>query len=221
VATLDNWLTGWLTGWLIGWLADWLTDWLAGWLIDWLTGWLIVCLDDWLTDCGTRYVRAAVTPQWGGKIWSMYDKKAQKDMVFNNPAHQPDNIGYRKAWTSGGSEWNWGPGYIGHSVFTESPTWTAIINTSKGDVVRVWEYDRLNRTTWQVDMLLDGPTLWYVRSRLFCSSPPFAVLLLSATTKKLFLFSSGTVQQLNLALAVPPHTHVHTHLLDHHQEYKL
>ena len=46
-----------------------------------------------------EYLRAAVTPQWGGKIWSMYDKKAQKDVFFNNPAHQPDNIGYRKVRT--------------------------------------------------------------------------------------------------------------------------
>lgn len=35
-----------------------------------------------------EYLRAAVTPQWGGKIWSLYDKKNDKQMVFNNPAHQ-------------------------------------------------------------------------------------------------------------------------------------
>lgn len=31
------------------------------------------------------YIRAAITPQWGGKIWSMFDKTLQKQMVFNNP----------------------------------------------------------------------------------------------------------------------------------------
>lgn len=59
-----------------------------------------------------EYIRAAITPQWGGKIWSAYDKKSKRNIFFNNPAHQPDNIGYRKAWTSGGCEWNWGPGYV-------------------------------------------------------------------------------------------------------------
>ena len=35
-----------------------------------------------------EHIRAAITPQWGGKIWSMFDKKHKRQMVFNNPAHQ-------------------------------------------------------------------------------------------------------------------------------------
>jgi hypothetical protein len=31
---------------------------------------------------------------------------------------------------------------------------TAKIATDKGDIVRVWEFDRLNFTTWQVDIFL-------------------------------------------------------------------
>eukprot|EP01045_Picozoa_sp_COSAG04_P009174 COSAG04_NODE_525_length_13096_cov_16.943602_5_plen_358_part_00 len=127
------------------------------------------------------YIRAAITPQWGGKIWSMFDKKHKRQMVFNNPAHQPYTIGYLHAWTSGGAEWNWSPGYVGHSVFSESDTWAAKLETERGPVVRVWEYDRLNHTcvlpppsltlfltmvhgcgcrTWQVDMMLAGGVLW-------------------------------------------------------------
>merc|ERR1719174_1057871 len=106
------------------------------------------------------FLRAAITPQWGGKVWSLYHKKYKRQLFFNNPAHQPNNIGYRKAWTSGGCEWNWAPGKIGHSVFTESPVYTATLNTSKGPVVCVWEYDRLNHTVWQVDVLVLGETMW-------------------------------------------------------------
>ena len=106
-----------------------------------------------------EYLRAAITPQWGGKIWSLFDKKNQRHMFFNNPAHQPANIGIRKAWTSGGCEWNWSPGPVGHSVFTESPVWTAVLDTEYGPLVRVWEYDRQNSTIWQVDMLLYRDTL--------------------------------------------------------------
>eukprot|EP00040_Diaphanoeca_grandis_P023668 m.129101 g.129101 ORF g.129101 m.129101 type:complete len:792 (+) comp29375_c0_seq12:86-2461(+) len=107
-----------------------------------------------------EYLRAAITPQYGGKIWSLYHKKEKRQLLYNNPAHQPDNIGYRKAWTSGGCEWNWAPGYIGHSVFTESPTFAAKIPTERGDIVRVWEFDRLNFTVWQVDMFLEKDILW-------------------------------------------------------------
>ena len=107
----------------------------------------------------------------------------------------------RKAWTSGGVEFNWSPGYIGHSTFTLSNVYAAQLNTSRGPVIRVWEsvtpsaclstttlpqsrhvmltsltlvahlithspqsrtcrYDRIQSTTWQVDILLDGPTLF-------------------------------------------------------------
>ena len=85
-------------------------------------------------------IRAAITPQWGGKIWSMKDKKLGREMVFNNPAHQPYTIGYLKAWSSGGAEWNWSPGFVGHSVFSESDVWAAKLETKRGPVIRVWEY---------------------------------------------------------------------------------
>eukprot|EP00755_Sulcionema_specki_P008004 Sspe_Gene.39751::Locus_19163_Transcript_1_1_Confidence_1.000_Length_2428::g.39751::m.39751 len=108
----------------------------------------------------TETLRVAITPQWGGKIWSVYHKGHRRQLVFNNPAHQPDNIGYRKAWVSGGIEFNWAPGYIGHSVFTEAPVWSAVLDTKYGEVVRVWEYDRINHTVWQVDILAKDDVLW-------------------------------------------------------------
>ena len=54
----------------------------------------------------------------------------------------------RKAWTSGGIEWNWSPGFIGHSTFTLSPVHAAVLETAKGPVVRVYEFDRIKNTTW-------------------------------------------------------------------------
>jgi hypothetical protein len=105
-------------------------------------------------------MRLSITPQFGGKIWSMHDKVAGRDFFFNNPAHQPANIGARGAWTAGGLEFNWSPGYLGHSAFTEERVWAAKLTTERGDVVRVYEYDRYNGTVFQVDMLLDGDELW-------------------------------------------------------------
>ena len=108
----------------------------------------------------TKSLRAAITPQWGGKVWSLFHKTLGRQLFFNNPAHQPANIGYRKAWSSGGAEWNWSPGKIGHSVFSEAPVWTAVLPSRLGPVVRVWEYDRLNSSVWQVDVLLAGDALF-------------------------------------------------------------
>lgn len=90
----------------------------------------------------------------------MYDKLRGRDWTFSNPAHQPANIAVLKAWTAGGIEWNWSPGIIGHSVFSESPAWVGVLNTPRGPVVRAWEYDRLNASVWQVDIFLSDGALF-------------------------------------------------------------
>ena len=51
---------------------------------------------------------------------------------------------------------NWSPGFIGHSTFTLSPVHAAVLETAKGPVVRVYEFDRIKNTTWQVDIMVDG-----------------------------------------------------------------
>ena len=106
------------------------------------------------------HLRLAITPQWNGRIWSVLDKARGRDWTFANPAHQPANIAVLKAWTSGGIEYNWSPGIIGHSVFSESPSFVGVLNTTRGPVVRVWEYDRLNASVFQVDILLQGGALF-------------------------------------------------------------
>lgn len=108
----------------------------------------------------TDALKAYISPTIAGKIWSMYDKVNKREVFFNNKAHQPANIGALKAWAAGGCEWNWSPGIIGHSAFSESPTYVAKIPTSKGDVLRVYEFDRYNYTVWQVDMFIDNNELW-------------------------------------------------------------
>jgi hypothetical protein len=49
-------------------------------------------------DFETDEIRVTITPQYAGKIWSIYDKVRQRDVLFNNRAHQPANIGALKSW---------------------------------------------------------------------------------------------------------------------------
>ena len=105
-------------------------------------------------------LKANISPSIAGKVWNIFDKENNREMLFNNKAHQPANIGALKAWAAGGLEWNWSPGIIGHSAFSESKVWVAKLDTEKGPAVRVYEYDRYNSTTWQVDMLLDDNEFW-------------------------------------------------------------
>ena len=108
----------------------------------------------------TESMEALVTPQFGGKVWSMRDKAAGREFFFKSQAHQPANIGARGAWVAGGLEFNWAPGYLGHSAFTEERVWAAKLSTERGEMVRVYEFDRYRSTVFQVDILLDGEELW-------------------------------------------------------------
>jgi hypothetical protein len=105
-------------------------------------------------------LRLTIMPQWNARIWSVYDKTLKRNWVFDNPAHQPANVAVLKAWTSGGIEFNWSPGKIGHSAFSESPSWVGVVRTPRGPVVRAWEYDRRNASVWSVDIFLEGGALF-------------------------------------------------------------
>jgi hypothetical protein len=60
-------------------------------------------------------------------------------------AKQPANIGALKAWSAGGAEWNWSPGIIGHSAFSEANTYLAkvisISMTFTVTVVQIWNLE--------------------------------------------------------------------------------
>lgn len=103
-------------------------------------------------------LKVTITPQYDGKVWAIYDKVRGKDILYNNKAHQPANIAALKAWSAGGSEWNWSPGIIGHSVFSETQVFMAQVDTERGPILRVYEYDRYNSTVWQVDMMIHNGT---------------------------------------------------------------
>jgi len=106
------------------------------------------------------YLQVRITPAFAGKVWGITDKVNKREMLFDNPAHQPANIADLRAWASGGCEWNYSPGIIGHSAFTETPSWVGVIETPRGPIVRVYDFDRYNHTTWSVDMFIANGIFW-------------------------------------------------------------
>lgn len=113
-----------------------------------------------------EYLKATFMPCFGGKLWSLYDKKANKELLFENSVVRPGNLSTRKAWLSGGIEWN--GGFKGHGPYTCAPIHTATLKMDDGTpVLRFYYLERIRRAVIQMDFFLpEHSTLLYARMRL-------------------------------------------------------
>jgi hypothetical protein len=67
-----------------------------------------------------RHLRATVLLELGGRLWSLVDKAAGRELLYNSDRIQLGNLGLRNAWFPGGVEWNLGT--TGHTALT---CWTS------------------------------------------------------------------------------------------------
>jgi tetratricopeptide (TPR) repeat protein len=99
------------------------------------------------------FLKAEFIPSLGGRLWSLFDKKNQRDIVYKNPVLQPANLAIRDAWFAGGIEWN--IGRLGHSVHTCAPVFAGTYRAPNGvEVFRIWEFERQTRLFWRIDFYL-------------------------------------------------------------------
>ncbi len=110
-------------------------------------------------------LRATFLLELGGRLWSLYHKPAGRELLSVNPVFQPANLAIRNAWFSGGVEWN--IGIIGHSPFTCEPLFAGRVEGPDGPVLRMWEWERVRQTPFQIDITLpDGSPVLLVRVRI-------------------------------------------------------
>ena len=106
-------------------------------------------------------LKATFLLQFGGRLWSLYHKPSERELLFINPVFQPANLALRNAWFSGGVEWNIGT--IGHTPFTCAPLFVARVEGPDGTpVLRMYEWERIRQVTYQIDAWLpdDSPVLF-------------------------------------------------------------
>lgn len=110
-------------------------------------------------------IKATFVPEVGGKLWSLYQKSAGRELLQRNPVFQPANLALRDAWTSGGVEWN--AGQLGHHYLTCSPLFAAEVAGDGYPVLRMYEWDRVKGFVYQLDFHLPpGSPMLYVRVRI-------------------------------------------------------
>lgn len=101
-----------------------------------------------------EYLYAEFLPILGGRLWKLYDKKKQRDILYTNDVIRFRNLSIRNAWFSGGVEWNCG--IIGHSPFTCSQMYCAFVQGKNGeDVLRFYEFERVRDIYYQIDFWLE------------------------------------------------------------------
>lgn len=113
-----------------------------------------------------EYLRAEFIPSLGGKLWSLYDKMEQRDLLFNNPVVRYCNLATRNAWTSGGVEFNIGE--FGHHAYTCDPLFAARTQLDDGTpVLRMYEFSRIRSVVYQMDFWLpDESKVLFARMRI-------------------------------------------------------
>lgn len=103
-------------------------------------------------------MRAVFLPEVGGRLWSLYDKRAGRELLYKNDVFQPANLALRNAWFSGGVEWN--VGIKGHNPLTADPLFAARAkNTAGDDVLLMYEYERIRGVVFAVEATLAGDAL--------------------------------------------------------------
>ena len=112
-----------------------------------------------------EYLKAVFLPELGGRLWSLFDKEHQRDLILANTAFLPCNLAIRNAWFAGGVEFNCGR--RGHDEQTVSPRFASVIQTEFGPVLRIYEYQRDRGTPFQYDCFLpEGSKYLFLRGRI-------------------------------------------------------
>ena len=112
-----------------------------------------------------QHLKASFLLERGARLWSLVHKASGRELLHCNPVFQPANLAIRNAWFAGGVEWNCG--VIGHSVYTCTPYWAARVESDRGPVLRLYEFDRLRALPYQVDCYLpEDSQFLYVRVRV-------------------------------------------------------
>lgn len=113
-----------------------------------------------------KWMKAIFLRDYGGRLWSLYDKSAGRELLYRNDCLQIANLALLNAWFSGGVEWNLG--MIGHSPFTCSAMHYAMVTMEDGSpALRIFQYERIREVVYQIDFFLDNDApLLYARVRI-------------------------------------------------------
>lgn len=107
-------------------------------------------------------LKAVFLPDYGGRLWQLFDKKNNRDILYTNSVIQPCNFAILNAWFSGGVEFN--IGIKGHTPLTCSPMFCEKIDE---ETIKFFEFERIRKVSYSITAYLpkNSETL-YIRPRI-------------------------------------------------------
>ena len=87
---------------------------------------------------------------YGARLWSLFDKESNKELLHRNEVFHPSNLAVRNAWFAGGVEWN--IGFLGHSPFTFDNVFVEELydDELKCPVLKFFEWERKRKAAYFV-----------------------------------------------------------------------
>ena len=113
-----------------------------------------------------EHLRAEFVLDLGGRLWSLYDKERNRELLTENKEFLPGNLAIRNAWFAGGVEFNCGR--RGHDADTCSPRFAAELHDPQyGPILRIYGYSIDRKCPYQMDFFLPADSRFlFARGRI-------------------------------------------------------
>ena len=94
-----------------------------------------------------EFLKAEFLPDYSGRMFSLYDKKNNKELLFQPPTLFPANLAEQNAWFPGGVVFN-------DFSSTEKVFFAKVCSDDGYEFLRMYDYERICGIVWQIDLHL-------------------------------------------------------------------